>query len=88
MSAFGAKRTSGEAAAWFGPPRMTQRGHRPDLNPAGQRPPGASCVLWFGRQHRRGSDSAPWIPPDRFRTIQLWPKDLPAVLRQIERAAN
>jgi hypothetical protein len=36
LSAFGAKRTSDEAAAWFGSTRMTHSGHRPDRNSAMQ----------------------------------------------------
>jgi hypothetical protein len=40
------------------------------------------CYL-FG-EARQAADSA----PPRFRTIQVWPNDLPAVLRQVERAVN
>jgi hypothetical protein len=38
-SAFGAKRTSDEAAAWFGPTPLTHLRHWPDRNPAVQQPP-------------------------------------------------
>ena len=41
------------------------------------------CVLSFGWQHTRGQQH-----PIRFRTIQVRPKDLPAVLRQPECAVN
>ena len=38
-------------------------------------------VLWLGWKHRGGRQ-----PPRRFRTIQVWPKDLPADVQQAERA--
>jgi hypothetical protein len=37
VSAFGAKRTSREAAACFSPAQLTQSGHRRDRSPAGRR---------------------------------------------------
>jgi hypothetical protein len=37
------------------------------------------AVLSLMRSIERG----PTAPPPRFRTTQVWPKDLPAVLRQV-----
>jgi hypothetical protein len=81
LSAFGAKRTSGEAAAWLGPTRMTQSGHRPDRNSAAQQNP-ARCANYRLKAWELPSATL------RFRTIQVRPKDLPAALRQPEPAVN
>jgi hypothetical protein len=39
----------------------------------------APCVLSFGVAEQAGRQR-----PPRFRTIQVWPKDLPATLQQVE----
>src|SRR5262249_52737625 len=44
--------------------------------------PTRHVLSWSGWRHLRGR-----LAP-RFRTIQVWPKDLPPVLRQVERAVN
>src|SRR5262245_36174277 len=61
----------------------THSGHLGTEIPAVRRSSGAR-VLSFSRRHSRGFGSA----PPRFRTIQVWPKDLLTLLRQAERAAD
>jgi hypothetical protein len=60
---------------------MTHCGHRPDQNPA------ISCrtVVCYRLGGSTGGASS---ASPRFRTIEVWTKDLPAALRQVERAVN
>src|SRR5215831_8261783 len=59
-------------------PLLTQSGHRRDWDSAAQRCP--ASVLSSGRR--------PGERPNRFRTIQVCPKDLPIPLRHLERAVD
>src|SRR6266516_4923074 len=62
---------------------MTQLGHRLARNPAAQPSPAMPpcAILKVEAQRDR-------LPPPRFRTIQVWPKDLPTRMRQAERAVD
>ena len=62
---------------------MTPSRHKPGGNPAMQQSPATPGVLSFGRRHRREFSS---VSP-RFRTIQVCPKDFPAMPRQSGGAA-
>jgi hypothetical protein len=78
LSAFGAKRTWGAGRSRSSPPLLTPSGHSRDRNSAAQQSPAlVSCAILSAAQVAARS-------PLRFRTIQVWPKDLPAALRQAE----
>jgi len=80
LSAFGVKRTSGEAAACFGPTLMTQSGHKPHRNPAAQRGPAAALVVLHLLKSQQAAHSTR-LDSERFRS---GPRTCRAALRQAD----